>query len=205
LPANISHASQHTVSTLNLYMPLLSLIECCCYFLYSFQLLVAFICIACFCSVHRFAVVCVFIFSSRNEEISVSVAWVLMNHGVMLYVLPRFLLLFWMNCAFVVKFHSLWLVSCDASLWLVFVVVLDSNGKSRGYGFVRFASETDQQTALIEMQGYSGVNKKPLRISLATPKRSVWLNILLPFHCVECSICQLYLLSISHLEIAFSQ
>jgi len=55
----------------------------------------------------------------------------------------------------------------------IFLVVLDSNGKSRGYGFVRFASETDQQTALIEMQGYSGANIKPLRISLATPKRSV--------------------------------
>jgi len=61
----------------------------------------------------------------------------------------------------------------NASLWLFFVVVLDSNGKSRGYGFVRFMSETDQQRALIEMQGYSGANKKPLRISMATPKRLV--------------------------------
>lgn len=51
-------------------------------------------------------------------------------------------------------------------------IVLDSNGKSRGYGFVRFACETEQQTALIEMQGYAGANVKPLRISLATPKRS---------------------------------
>jgi len=56
---------------------------------------------------------------------------------------------------------------------LVFAVVLDSDGKSRGYGFVRFVSETDQQKALIEMQGYSGANQKPLRISLATPKRLV--------------------------------
>jgi len=63
-------------------------------------------------------------------------------------------------------------VPANASLWLAFVVVLDSNGRSRGYGFVRFTSETDQQTALIEMQGYSGANMKPLRISLATPKRS---------------------------------
>jgi len=62
----------------------------------------------------------------------------------------------------------------NMSLWLIFVVVLDSNGKSRGYGFVRFACETEQQTALIEMQGYAGANVKPLRISLATPKRSVW-------------------------------
>jgi len=53
----------------------------------------------------------------------------------------------------------------------VFLVVMDSDGKSRGYGFVRFTSETDQQMALIEMQGYSGANKKPLRISMATPKR----------------------------------
>jgi len=49
--------------------------------------------------------------------------------------------------------------------------VLDNTGKSRGYGFVRFTNEADQQRALIEMQGYSGINGKPLRISLATPKK----------------------------------
>lgn len=56
---------------------------------------------------------------------------------------------------------------------LIFIssVVLDSAGRSRGYGFVRFTNETDQQRALIEMQGFSGTNGKPLRISLATPKK----------------------------------
>ena len=54
-----------------------------------------------------------------------------------------------------------------------FSVVLDSAGKSRGYGFVRFLDETDQQRALIEMHGYSGVNQKPMRVSLATPKKYV--------------------------------
>ncbi|KAF2857127.1 RNA-binding domain-containing protein [Piedraia hortae CBS 480.64] len=42
-------------------------------------------------------------------------------------------------------------------------------GTSRGYGFVRFADEADQQKALREMQGvYCG--NRPMRISTATPK-----------------------------------
>lgn len=43
------------------------------------------------------------------------------------------------------------------------------SGMSRGYGFVRFAEEGDQQRALAEMQGvYCG--NRPMRISTATPK-----------------------------------
>ncbi|KAK4504051.1 hypothetical protein PRZ48_004966 [Zasmidium cellare] len=43
------------------------------------------------------------------------------------------------------------------------------SGMSRGYGFVRFADEGDQQKALHEMQGvYCG--NRPMRISTATPK-----------------------------------
>ena len=43
------------------------------------------------------------------------------------------------------------------------------SGMSRGYGFVRFADEQDQQKALQEMQGvYCG--NRPMRISTATPK-----------------------------------
>jgi RNA recognition motif-containing protein len=42
-------------------------------------------------------------------------------------------------------------------------------GLSRGYGFVRFSEESDQQRALGEMQGvYCG--NRPMRISQATPK-----------------------------------
>lgn len=43
------------------------------------------------------------------------------------------------------------------------------SGLSRGYGFVRFTEEADQQRALSEMQGvYCG--NRPMRISTATPK-----------------------------------
>jgi len=43
------------------------------------------------------------------------------------------------------------------------------SGMSRGYGFVRFLDEVDQQRALSEMQGvYCG--NRPMRLSTATPK-----------------------------------
>lgn len=43
------------------------------------------------------------------------------------------------------------------------------SGMSRGYGFVRFSDEGDQQRSLTEMQGvYCG--NRPMRISTATPK-----------------------------------
>ena len=51
------------------------------------------------------------------------------------------------------------------------LVVLDSRGHTKGYGFVRFSEETDQQRALIEMQHTSGIGRKPIRVSLATPRR----------------------------------
>ncbi|BFZ16928.1 hypothetical protein BsWGS_19969 [Bradybaena similaris] len=50
-------------------------------------------------------------------------------------------------------------------------VVLDQNGKSRGYGFVRFSEESDQQRALIEMQHMTGLGRRPIRVSLASVKR----------------------------------
>ncbi|RAL63213.1 hypothetical protein DID88_004291 [Monilinia fructigena] len=43
------------------------------------------------------------------------------------------------------------------------------SGMSRGYGFVRFAEEGDQQRALTDMQGVFCGNR-PMRISTATPK-----------------------------------
>ncbi|KAL4235634.1 hypothetical protein ACF0H5_004029 [Mactra antiquata] len=53
-------------------------------------------------------------------------------------------------------------------------VVLDSRGYSKGYGFVRFSEETDQQQALIEMQHTIGLGRKPIRVSLATPKKQTF-------------------------------
>ncbi|OWA50579.1 putative tRNA selenocysteine 1-associated protein 1 [Hypsibius exemplaris] len=48
-------------------------------------------------------------------------------------------------------------------------VVVDEHGDSRGYGFVRFAEEMDQQRALSDMQGVL-IGNKPIRVSIAAPK-----------------------------------
>ena len=42
-------------------------------------------------------------------------------------------------------------------------------GLTRGYGFVRFTDQNDQQRALIEMQGFM-IGTRPIRVSVATPK-----------------------------------
>lgn len=49
-------------------------------------------------------------------------------------------------------------------------VILDGSGFSKGYGFVRFGTEEEQQSALYEMNGYIGLGSKPLKICNAVPK-----------------------------------
>lgn len=63
------------------------------------------------------------------------------------------------------KAFSAWYSSCKVAR-----VVLDASGRSRGYGFVRFTEEYEQQQALLQMQNYTGLGGKPIRVSLATPK-----------------------------------
>lgn len=48
-----------------------------------------------------------------------------------------------------------------------FTVILDANGFSKGYGFVRFADEDEQKDALIQMNGFKGIGSKALRVSIA--------------------------------------
>lgn len=64
------------------------------------------------------------------------------------------------------KAFATWYPSCKVAR-----VVLDASGRSRGYGFVRFTEEYEQQQALLQMQNYTGLGGKPIRVSLATPKR----------------------------------
>ena len=45
------------------------------------------------------------------------------------------------------------------------LVVLDNAGFSKGYGFIRFGDEKEQQTALASMMGASGLGMKPIRVS----------------------------------------
>ena len=49
-------------------------------------------------------------------------------------------------------------------------VVLDESGFSKGYGFVRFGNESEQQHALANMTGESGVGSKPIKVSMANQK-----------------------------------
>ncbi|KAF7810917.1 polyadenylate-binding protein RBP47 [Senna tora] len=51
-------------------------------------------------------------------------------------------------------------------------VVFDSNsGRSKGYGFVRFADENERSRAMTEMNGVY-CSSRPMRIGVATPKKS---------------------------------
>ncbi|KAF7988579.1 hypothetical protein HCN44_001152 [Aphidius gifuensis] len=49
-------------------------------------------------------------------------------------------------------------------------VILDSSGFSKGYGFVRFASEEEQKNSLDTMNGYRGLGTKSLKICNAVPR-----------------------------------
>jgi len=49
-------------------------------------------------------------------------------------------------------------------------VVLDEAGFSKGYGFIRFGNEQEQQTALQSMMGIGGLGSKPIKVSLAIQK-----------------------------------
>jgi len=50
-------------------------------------------------------------------------------------------------------------------------VVLETNGESRGFGFVRFSNSFEQTAALREMQFFQGLGGRPIRVSSAMPKR----------------------------------
>ena len=49
-------------------------------------------------------------------------------------------------------------------------MVLDESGFSKGYGFVRFGSEAEQQHALGSMTGEMGLGSKPIKVSMANQK-----------------------------------
>lgn len=49
-------------------------------------------------------------------------------------------------------------------------VVLDENGFSKGFGFIRFSNEVEQQTAMTSMNGMSGLGGKPIKVSVAVNK-----------------------------------
>ncbi len=43
-------------------------------------------------------------------------------------------------------------------------MVLDPYGTSKGYGFIRFGNEQEQQTSLISMMGVGGLGGKPIKV-----------------------------------------
>lgn len=50
------------------------------------------------------------------------------------------------------------------------VKVIDEDGSSRKFGFVRFGDQNDQREALIHMNGFQGLGSKPIKVSVAIPK-----------------------------------
>ena len=46
-------------------------------------------------------------------------------------------------------------------------VILDERGLSRGFGFIRFNNEVEQQTAITSMNGISGLGGRPIKVSVA--------------------------------------
>ncbi|KAH3672134.1 hypothetical protein WICPIJ_010128 [Wickerhamomyces pijperi] len=56
-----------------------------------------------------------------------------------------------------------------SSLSSVKIMNDNATGQSKGYGFVRFSAEADQQRSLAEMQG-AILNGRPIRVSTAAPK-----------------------------------
>ena len=51
-------------------------------------------------------------------------------------------------------------------------MVLDGTGFSKGYGFIRFGNEQEQQTSLISMMGIAGLGGKPIKVG--TILSEVW-------------------------------
>jgi len=49
-------------------------------------------------------------------------------------------------------------------------VMLDENGFSKGFGFVRFSDQSEQMTSLQTMQGRVGLGERPMKVSIAYVK-----------------------------------
>ena len=47
---------------------------------------------------------------------------------------------------------------------------MDESGFSKGFGFIRFNNEVEQQTAMTSMNGMSGLGGKPIKVSVAVNK-----------------------------------
>jgi len=65
-------------------------------------------------------------------------------------------------------------------------VVLDDSGFSKGFGFIRFGNEQEQQTAMTSMMGVSGLGGKPIKVSIAVQKTKMEDNSMdIPAHLVQ--------------------
>lgn len=51
-------------------------------------------------------------------------------------------------------------------------VVVDNSGHSKGYGFLKFGSEEEMKHCLQNMNGYTGLGSKAVKVSSAVPKGS---------------------------------
>lgn len=72
---------------------------------------------------------------------------------------------------------------------MIFTVILDARGVSKGYGFLRFSNEDEQKHCLKNMGGSLGLGCRPIRVGPVTKGHTSGHGfVLLSFFCFFCFV-----------------